>query len=308
MNGKQIGVAALPEVKRGSGAEHTKRAFTLIELLVVIAIIAILAGILFPVFAKARDRARQSRSLSNMRQLAAAISAYAGDYDDHLPGWATGTSTLVHNVWDEQIYSLVKTKDVYTNGEKGIASPSQPKPWTRTLTFVLNGALIAPWSNGNVDFSATRSSSLSSVKNPSGTILLAEVATVYGTVPAEQPAAVPLHATGTGTSSSEYLSAIGGSAGGGPIDADPKLWVEQGKGASAYSEAAAWGGGTIPANKMGIGRDLYGGGACYAFMDGHVKFLKLEETVTGGQTVTGGAAANWDTSLTTIQFNMWYPG
>lgn len=59
--------------------------FTLIELLVVIAIIAILAAILFPVFAKAREKARQSSCLSNFKQTALAIMSYAQDYDEGLP-------------------------------------------------------------------------------------------------------------------------------------------------------------------------------------------------------------------------------
>ena len=58
------------------------RGFTLIELLVVIAIIAILAAILFPVFAKARDKARQAVCMSNMKQIAMAASMYASDWDD----------------------------------------------------------------------------------------------------------------------------------------------------------------------------------------------------------------------------------
>lgn len=58
------------------------RAFTLIELLVVIAIIAILAAILFPVFAKARDKARQAACLSNAKQIGLAVMMYAGDYDE----------------------------------------------------------------------------------------------------------------------------------------------------------------------------------------------------------------------------------
>jgi prepilin-type N-terminal cleavage/methylation domain-containing protein/prepilin-type processing-associated H-X9-DG protein len=62
-----------------------KRGFTLIELLVVIAIIAILAAILFPVFARAREAARQSSCLSNLKQLGLATTMYAGDYDEVLP-------------------------------------------------------------------------------------------------------------------------------------------------------------------------------------------------------------------------------
>ena len=62
-----------------------RRGFTLIELLVVIAIIAILAAILFPVFARAREKARQASCTSNLKQLTLGVIMYASDYDSKFP-------------------------------------------------------------------------------------------------------------------------------------------------------------------------------------------------------------------------------
>lgn len=76
---------------------HPGKGFTLIELLVVIAIIAILAAILFPVFAKAREKARQTACLNNQRQIAVAVQMYTQDHDETLPSattWVGDTSTL----------------------------------------------------------------------------------------------------------------------------------------------------------------------------------------------------------------------
>ena len=67
----------------------SRRGFTLIELLVVIAIIAILAAILFPVFASARESARRTTCVSNLRQLGMAAHMYAGDYDELFPATTT---------------------------------------------------------------------------------------------------------------------------------------------------------------------------------------------------------------------------
>jgi prepilin-type N-terminal cleavage/methylation domain-containing protein len=65
------------------------RAFTLIELLVVIAIIAILAAILFPVFARAREQARKTSCLSNMKQIGLGIGMYVQDYDEKYFSWSS---------------------------------------------------------------------------------------------------------------------------------------------------------------------------------------------------------------------------
>ena len=66
-------------------ADRKRQAFTLVELLVVIGIVALLASIIYPVFAQSRARARQTVCLSNLRQLGTAIALYAGDYNEMFP-------------------------------------------------------------------------------------------------------------------------------------------------------------------------------------------------------------------------------
>lgn len=96
-----------------------RRAFTLIELLVVIAIIAILAAILFPVFAKAREKARQSSCLSNLKQMATASLMYVQDYDEKLHGHIQGTRNTFYPPtgffldWQMQIHPYVKNNQMF---------------------------------------------------------------------------------------------------------------------------------------------------------------------------------------------------
>jgi len=103
--------------------KETRRGFTLIELLVVIAIIAILAAILFPVFARAREKARQTSCLSNVKQLSLGFLMYAQDYDETLPPPhvtinATPVthpdgSTHVRTHWASLIFPYVNNIGVY---------------------------------------------------------------------------------------------------------------------------------------------------------------------------------------------------
>ena len=113
-----------------------RRAFTLIELLVVIAIIAILAAILFPVFAQAKMAAKKAVSISNVKQLALANQMYMGDADDFFPQSETGSGDN-HVTWATVIYPYVKDGDVKRSIEgidqnfasTGIfSSPANPRP------------------------------------------------------------------------------------------------------------------------------------------------------------------------------------
>jgi len=112
----------------------SRRGFTLIELLVVIAIIAILAAILFPVFAQAREKARSASCQSNLKQLAMAMLMYVQDYDEKLPnhcGW-----TGIGICWASSIKSYVKSLQVF-------ACPSYP----RVNHFMGRGETTCPANN-----------------------------------------------------------------------------------------------------------------------------------------------------------------
>jgi prepilin-type N-terminal cleavage/methylation domain-containing protein/prepilin-type processing-associated H-X9-DG protein len=89
--------------------------FTLIELLVVIAIIAILAAILFPVFAQARDKARSASCQSNLKQFSLSVLMYAQDYDETFPIWERLEQAKPLRVtrWDQVILPYVKNIEIY---------------------------------------------------------------------------------------------------------------------------------------------------------------------------------------------------
>ena len=94
---------------------NNRSAFTLIELLVVIAIIAILAAILFPVFARARENARRSSCQSNLKQIGLGVIQYAQDYDERMPSgrMSAGNADNIGGAWPILLQPYVKSYQVF---------------------------------------------------------------------------------------------------------------------------------------------------------------------------------------------------
>jgi len=100
-----------------------RRGFTLIELLVVIAIIAILAAILFPVFARAREKARQTSCLSNVKQIGTALMMYVQDYDEAMPQYLVPSGRSLqpdlpdigydYTAWQDRLHPYMMNWQVY---------------------------------------------------------------------------------------------------------------------------------------------------------------------------------------------------
>jgi len=159
------------------GSRHA--GFTLIELLVVIAIIAILAAILFPVFAHARAKARQARCMSNLKQIGLAVAMYAQDWDELLPGGApAGFGPMTGYNWTYSWYqnpgdfrqqlcaALVDELNPYIRSyqiwvcdhdvAKGVASAAPPN-WGETPSIIsgeISYAVATQWDSapgGNLD-------------------------------------------------------------------------------------------------------------------------------------------------------------
>ena len=156
--------------------------FTLIELLVVIAIIAILAAILFPVFARARAKALQNNCLSNVKQLTLGMLMYADDFDQMLP--TVGSGSAADPSWKAKLYPYVKSRNLYEcparHNDKEVSN--EKIPGSNTGVWALDRFPRAYGiNNGNAGggTAPTASQGLPGIPKPAETILLMETWTEW---------------------------------------------------------------------------------------------------------------------------------
>jgi prepilin-type N-terminal cleavage/methylation domain-containing protein/prepilin-type processing-associated H-X9-DG protein len=151
--------------------KRRNRGFTLIELLVVIAIIAILAAILFPVFARARENARKSSCMSNTKQISLAVLQYAQDNDERLPGYYTTSSYI----WYHRIEPYLKSRTVMLCPSDKQADHTKPIT-TSNLSYGWNYLYLALGTSGTGPlgpFTAT-GRLLPEITFPAETVLIAD--------------------------------------------------------------------------------------------------------------------------------------
>ncbi len=142
-----------------------RHGFTLIELLVVIAIIAILAAILFPVFARARENARKSTCQSNIKQLALGVLQYAQDYDERLPRHCIQPAGADPSMWTGMVQPYVRNTGV-------TQCPSNPTPRNAARGCGGYGYNLSTLANGTAVGCGNRQ--LADIEKPAGLLMICE--------------------------------------------------------------------------------------------------------------------------------------
>jgi prepilin-type N-terminal cleavage/methylation domain-containing protein/prepilin-type processing-associated H-X9-DG protein len=283
-----------------------KKGFTLIELLVVIAIIAILAAILFPVFAKAREKARQATDQSNQKQIGLGLIQYTQDFDERWPsGLQNGATTPPMNGegWAAQAYAYIKDSGVYKDPDdptsNGAVASITPTGGTATNypTVPVSYAY-----NSNIANGPCVNSSFSS---PANTVVLSSVTNVTSPITAPEE-----WFTGGGTYS---VSAAGDGI---ALSNEPTGGTNALTGGAGYTTGDGLGNEYAPsaalATPFASTTGVHDGGADYLAADGHVKYL-LPQHVSPGVTAlaatdyqgtggTGGPDANQVTTDSTTAY------
>lgn len=255
-----------------------RKAFTLIELLVVIAIIAILAAILFPVFAQAREKARQTTCASNEKQLGLAFLQYAEDYDEQFPADTTGPGQGWMTGWATEIYPYLKSTGVYACPDDP-TSPTDATPGVTAvvLSYAMNGNLMQ-----TAALPVNQYASLGKLSSPSSTVLAFEVNNINDFNPTVPCSASVVICDATGIGDAPWICPSGDTTSTGIVS-------NFNRGVYATGNI---GGYTLP----GIGPNngvRHANGANYLAADGHVKFLSAGK-------VSGGAPAPSATTAETV--------
>ena len=242
----------------------SKSGFTLIELLVVIAIIAILAAILFPVFAKVREKARQTSCLSNLKQIGLGFAQYIQDNDENEPS----PKDDFGEGWAGKVYPYVKSTGVFGCPD----DPTSPAAGMAKVSYAFNGNLFpdnTTYYNNRKTFGA-----IASMNSPSNTVLLFEIqgqtSTGYG-VNGVNVADVNEGSTSSGTGS------ISGGCGGASMNGN-YCHAKYATGYTGGYQINNW----TPGSPLGVHSD----GANYLAADNHAKFAR-PEAVSGGLSASG---------------------
>ncbi|HEY3329218.1 MAG TPA: prepilin-type N-terminal cleavage/methylation domain-containing protein [Capsulimonadaceae bacterium] len=250
-----------------------KSGFTLIELLVVIAIIAILAAILFPVFATARDKARTTGCLSNQKQLGLAAMQYVQDFDERFFGQDNASR------WPGYVWPYIRSRGVFTCPAD--ATPTPSFPGNQVISYAINANMFPVY--------------LSKLSMPALTVHFFEANGING-----NPAAAsindgsgwnpPKSATGCTFNSTYWpCSDMGGYLETGPMagtcsGASPTV-VNQCYG-GAQAGGLVKGSAMLPDPAFPNGR--HQDGSNFTFADGHCKWMPGTKVSAGGQYQSGG--------------------
>jgi prepilin-type N-terminal cleavage/methylation domain-containing protein/prepilin-type processing-associated H-X9-DG protein len=274
------------------------RGFTLIELLVVIAIIAILAAILFPVFARARENARRASCMSNMKQMGLGVLQYTQDYDEKYPQayWYPNDSSSAGGYahWSGTIQPYVKSNQLFvcpsslggglaptnwTGNNSGAGAPPGQTPQAAIndiqaprCSYTVN-ELVMPRKRRTSDPSSVVS--LSAIDESANTIMIAEMT--------DSAQAINGSSSASGVAFKSHRPANGvATASGGVYDGEDSSHVNGAIRALTPAEARdAVKNGLTGANGHHIqytAPDRHLDGAVYTFADGHAKWFKLEQT------------------------------